>query len=71
MSVCPVPFIERGSQLAHKRLRRFTGEKRSIRADDHAFFTASQHHVRPTLIPEEPWSVRANNGDYDVVVFVS
>lgn len=70
MPVHPVLFINGGSQLAYKRLRRFVKEEGSTRTDDHASFEAGQHHVRAALVPKEPRSVRANDGDNDMVIFV-
>ena len=70
MPVYPVLFFERAGELAYECLRCFAKEKGSTRADDHAMFTTGQHYVRATMVPEEPRSVRADNGDDDVVFFV-
>ena len=69
--VHPVLLTDMGSQLAYQGLGRFAGEKSMTGANDHTFFTAGQHDVGATMIPQEPWFVGAHNRYYDVVIFVA
>lgn len=45
-------------------------QEHAMGQNHHALLAPGEHDIRSPLVLHEPWSVRANDGNYDVIVFV-